>query len=101
MEEKLSDNITSSKFKVGDRVIYNRFGKGTVICLDGGPNVRFDLWDPTLHNLDGLCENNHGWHCNDIQLKLAEIKVTDTRLARKMYPNAILLADGMLLIEVD
>lgn len=70
-----------SKFKIGDRVKYvgrnpELKGKvGTVVCLpdycyDAG--VAFDDIISFLHDLDGFCENKHGWYCHNIELKLAD-----------------------------
>ncbi|MGN0378944.1 MAG: hypothetical protein ACI4EU_05095 [Butyrivibrio sp.] len=68
-----------SKFKIGDRVKFVGYeqllkGKiGTVVVLgddylDAG--VAFDVSMPFLHDLDGICKNQHGWYCfiNELEL---------------------------------
>lgn len=68
-----------SKFKKGDRVRYigtsiNRGSVGTVVAIREGWNtavgVRFDYASNDLHNLDGLCENHHGWWVLEENLEL-------------------------------
>ncbi|MGM9683496.1 MAG: hypothetical protein ACI3XQ_07845 [Eubacteriales bacterium] len=71
-----------SKFKVGDRVrfIGQRSSThhiaekvGTVVCLCDDilfVGVDFDNKVPMCHDLDGLCEYNHGWWCLENELEL-------------------------------
>jgi len=96
MEVMLND------FKIGDRVrstLHPEFGIGTIIVVSNSAyGVRFDYKRLSLHNLDGTCESQRGWYCNKGNIKLAEIKVKNTRLARKMYPKAK-EDSGYLLIE--
>lgn len=78
-----------SKYKVGDRVIHGRYGKGTVVCIKA-PNygVSFDKKSPEFHTLSNICEENRGWFCIESTIKVCEIKVVSNRLSRKMYPDA-------------
>lgn len=96
MEEMLND------FKIGDRVrstLHPEFGIGTIIVvISSDYGVCFDNKHPILHNLNGNCENQRGWYHSKVNIKLAEIKVKNTRLARKMYPNAK-EESGYLLIQ--
>ena len=97
MEAMLSD------FKIGDRVrsiLHPEFGIGTIIVVSNSDyGVLFDNKYPFLHDLEGNCESQRGWYCDKGNIKLAEIKVKNTRLARKMYPKAK-EDSGYLLIEV-
>lgn len=66
-----------SKFKKGDRVRYTgrvlNYGMvGTVVAFrNGTAGVRFDDASDLLHDLDGLCEDHHGWWADDMKLELA------------------------------
>lgn len=67
-----------SKFKVGDRVKYvghhiSLKGKiGTIVLRDNDfdAGVEFDDSQSFLHNVDGFCENHHGWYCRSDELEL-------------------------------
>ena len=69
-----------SKFKKGDRVRYigtslPKRSVGTVVAFRNdwtcSVGVRFDDASDYLHNLDGLCENHHGWWALEENLELA------------------------------
>lgn len=61
VEFKLED-----KFQLGDRVICNSFGIGTVLGKEGSfYAIEFDEESPGLHNCKGLCKRFHGWWCKE------------------------------------
>lgn len=69
-----------SKFKKGDRVRYTgnclTYGiVGTVVAFRNNwtceVGVRFDDASDSLHGLDGLCEDHHGWWALEENLELA------------------------------
>lgn len=69
-----------SKFKKGDRVRYTgnclKYGiVGTVVAFKkdwtSSVGVRFDDASDYLHNLDGKCEDHHGWWTLEEHLELA------------------------------
>ena len=67
-------NKNKSKFKVGDRVLYEDQGTliGTILKVVGGLEVCiyivvFDGWDGG-HDCHGKCEGRNGWYCTESQL---------------------------------
>ncbi len=58
------------KFKVGDRVKYWRFGKGTIVVADdyNTYGVEFDCSDGVMHSCKGMTKNGHGWWCLENEL---------------------------------
>jgi len=63
------------RYKVGDRVkdITVRdisFGEGTVIFRDNSwYGVKFDNYHPTLHSLEGYCNDYYGYWCKESELE--------------------------------
>jgi hypothetical protein len=110
MEEKLS------KLILGGRYVFNVKKRCTLVGFDddGDILVLFDdvnyntpfgttTYSESVGSWDNLIEfkgDAVGYSECPLMLEPLEIKVNDTRLARKLYPNARLQADGMLLIEV-
>lgn len=86
------------EFKVGDRVYHKRKQEyGTVLETGDNVAVVFDNKVNMGHDCQGQCEFGYGWLSSDrFLLKITEFK--DTRLARKMYPKAEILENGMLRI---
>lgn len=75
-----------SKFKKGDRVRYTgnclTYGiVGTVVALRKNwtcaVGVRFDDASDSLHSLDGLCKDHHGWWALEEHLELANEAMMD------------------------
>ena len=95
-------------FKVGDRVrCNNKFRQyygdilGTVVNIsNNGIGVKHDEYNDNHHTLNGLCEDGYGWFYVDFALEIAEVKIKDTRLARKIYKNCIKREeDGYLYVQ--
>lgn len=66
------------KFKVGDPVRHEEFGDGTVIECEGDGHcaVRFDTYNTMLHDCIELCEQGHGWFCEEVSLTAIELPIT-------------------------
>ena len=68
-------------FKVGDKVIYDGYDNSELIneigyikhmrsITDDSPGVRYDKEFDNGHDLEGRCENKHGWYSDVHHLKL-------------------------------
>lgn len=65
----------NNKFKVGDRVrftwryedfLFNQ--EGIIMEIKSRYGVRFDIYNSRMHNLEGKCDNHHGWYCEEEHL---------------------------------
>ncbi len=75
------------KFKVGDRVTYEKFGTGTVIDVDGSSMpylVEFDKAREEFHNGNGRGKEFHCFWCYETDLVLGNFTKTDLQEGDKL-----------------
>ena len=74
------------KFKIGDRVEHEYFGKGTVIQEDSKDIflVEFDRENSCLHNGNGKGKDYHCWSCKNDELKLVKFTKSDLKEGDKV-----------------
>lgn len=103
VEFKLED-----KFQLGDRVICNSFGIGTIIGKEGSfYAVEFDEESPGLHNCKGLCKTGKGLWFKEEDMKSKremdmKFKIGD-RVAHYIYGEGIIrdIEDSLYVVEFD
>lgn len=87
------------KYKVGDRV-YHKTKEEYGTVLEKGYDWLTVVFDNKIaggNDCGGKCEFGYGWVSSvRFLIKITEFK--DTKLARKLYPKAEILENGMLRI---
>lgn len=90
-------------FKVGDRVKHKRYGKGTinkVYSYTDDYQVKFDKYNPMLHDGCGAGKVGYYWNCHKEDLKLVEGNMKKEDLKQN---DIVTLRNGdrLVLIEGD
>ena len=67
-----------TKFKVGEKVKHNEFGKGTIIAIQGNIGVEFEKENNSLHDCNGKGKDNHCWWCDETELTKISTKKEET-----------------------
>jgi len=99
-----------SKFKVGDKVIHEKFGKGKVVEEDTGifsDNilVQFEKKNIVLHNGNGNCKGKYEdktcWHFNDDDNELKKIELKELTKNDLKDGDIVTLRNGDRLVCYD